>query len=358
MRRSAPKMKPRKKNSSQIGATTQTNTAAPTSAAVLLLTPSSLGSLSRAVELEQRRVQRGDDVVADAGDHERGYRRASARTRRKPKSAGAHAARRARRSTARRRRTTDRRPGRRSGSPPAWGATGSSRPPAAMIPTTGCRRFPPQTEENAAGRRPHGHGGSSSRRSAARRAPAATATAWGGGMLGIGESQVRAAPTPSGQPARSASATTSTPGEAAHRRDACRTGVIPAARAPSTSSATLSPTWTASARVDPGEAECLLEDLARRLARADLGRGQRCASSSGASSSRRQNLVQRHVPVADDDEPHRALAQALQRRADVGEGAEVQRGEQHARSRRRRLARPSATERGQRAPQRLGARAP
>ena len=39
-------MKPRKKNSSQIGATTQTNTAAPTSAAVLVLIPSSVGSLS------------------------------------------------------------------------------------------------------------------------------------------------------------------------------------------------------------------------------------------------------------------------------------------------------------------------
>ncbi len=39
-------MKPRKKNSSAIGATTHTNTAAATSAAVLWLTPSSLGSLS------------------------------------------------------------------------------------------------------------------------------------------------------------------------------------------------------------------------------------------------------------------------------------------------------------------------
>ena len=44
--RSAPKMNPRKKNSSTIGATTHTNTVAPTSAAVLLLIPSSLGSLS------------------------------------------------------------------------------------------------------------------------------------------------------------------------------------------------------------------------------------------------------------------------------------------------------------------------
>ena len=46
IRRSAPNRNPRKKNSSRIGATTQTNTAAATSAAVLLLTPSSLGSLS------------------------------------------------------------------------------------------------------------------------------------------------------------------------------------------------------------------------------------------------------------------------------------------------------------------------
>ena len=44
--RSTPKMKPRKKNSSAIGAITQTNTEAATSAAVLLLTPRSLGSLS------------------------------------------------------------------------------------------------------------------------------------------------------------------------------------------------------------------------------------------------------------------------------------------------------------------------
>ena len=39
-------MKPRKKNSSAIGAITHTNTAAPTSAAVLVLMPRSLGSLS------------------------------------------------------------------------------------------------------------------------------------------------------------------------------------------------------------------------------------------------------------------------------------------------------------------------
>ena len=45
-RRSAPKMKPRKKNSSQIGAITHTKMAAPTSAAVLVLIPRSVGSLS------------------------------------------------------------------------------------------------------------------------------------------------------------------------------------------------------------------------------------------------------------------------------------------------------------------------
>ena len=51
-RRSAPKMKPRKKNSSQIGATTHTKTAAPTSAAVLVLTPEVPGQLVGAVELD------------------------------------------------------------------------------------------------------------------------------------------------------------------------------------------------------------------------------------------------------------------------------------------------------------------
>ena len=44
--RSAPNRKPRKKNSSAIGAITHTNTAAATSAAVLCVAPSSLGSLS------------------------------------------------------------------------------------------------------------------------------------------------------------------------------------------------------------------------------------------------------------------------------------------------------------------------
>ena len=39
-------MKPRKKNSSAIGASTQTKIAAPTRAAVLVPTPRSLGSLS------------------------------------------------------------------------------------------------------------------------------------------------------------------------------------------------------------------------------------------------------------------------------------------------------------------------
>ena len=46
IRRRPPKMKPRKKNSSQIGAITHTKMVAATSAPVLLLTPSSLGSLS------------------------------------------------------------------------------------------------------------------------------------------------------------------------------------------------------------------------------------------------------------------------------------------------------------------------
>ena len=46
LRRRAPKKKPRKKNSSAIGAITHTNTAAVTKATVLRLTPSSLGSFS------------------------------------------------------------------------------------------------------------------------------------------------------------------------------------------------------------------------------------------------------------------------------------------------------------------------
>ena len=54
MLRSAPKRKPRKKNSSQIGAIAQTNTAAATSAAVLWVAPSSLGQLVLAMEMEQR----------------------------------------------------------------------------------------------------------------------------------------------------------------------------------------------------------------------------------------------------------------------------------------------------------------
>ena len=45
-RRRAPNRKPRKKNSSAIGAITQTNTPVAIIAAVLLSTPSSLGSLS------------------------------------------------------------------------------------------------------------------------------------------------------------------------------------------------------------------------------------------------------------------------------------------------------------------------
>ena len=46
IRRRTPKKKPRKKNSSHTGATTHTNTAAAISAAVLWVTPRSLGSLS------------------------------------------------------------------------------------------------------------------------------------------------------------------------------------------------------------------------------------------------------------------------------------------------------------------------
>ena len=60
-------MKPRKKNSSAIGAITHTNTEAATSAAVLLLTPRSLGSLSLSMKSQQARVDRGEDVEGDPG---------------------------------------------------------------------------------------------------------------------------------------------------------------------------------------------------------------------------------------------------------------------------------------------------
>ena len=64
-RRSAPKMKPRKKNSSAIGATTHTNTAGADQRRRARADAEVLGQLVAAVELDERLVDRGHDVVAD-----------------------------------------------------------------------------------------------------------------------------------------------------------------------------------------------------------------------------------------------------------------------------------------------------
>ena len=65
-RRSAPKMKPRKKNSSAIGAITQTKTAAPDQRRRARADAQVRGELVGAVEVDDRLIDRGHDVVADA----------------------------------------------------------------------------------------------------------------------------------------------------------------------------------------------------------------------------------------------------------------------------------------------------
>ena len=63
----------------------------------------------------------------------------------------------------------------------------------------------------------------------------------------------------------------------------------------------------------PASASARGEDRRLGLRRADLGRGERAVDAAAPARSR-QPLVQRDVPVGDDDEPQPARAQRAQRR--------------------------------------------
>ena len=127
-----------------------------------------------------------------------------------------------------------------------------------------------------------------------------------------------------------------------------------AARAPATSSATLSPTWTAPAGRRPASASAAAKIAGSGLAAPDLGRGDDAVEHAGEPDAP-EHLRQRHVPVADHDH-RRPRLRAGRRRARRGVvvGAEAQRRQQ----RRGQLV---AVERrragGSAATQRLGARA-
>ena len=70
-RRRAPKMKPRKKNSSAIGAITHTKTAAPDERRRARADAQVLGELVGAVEVDDRLIERGHHVVADGAQDDR-----------------------------------------------------------------------------------------------------------------------------------------------------------------------------------------------------------------------------------------------------------------------------------------------
>ena len=76
-----------------------------------------------------------------------------------------------------------------------------------------------------------------------------------------------------------------------------------------------------------GERERPLEDRRRGLGGARLGRGDR-AVEQRRQPGLRQRLVQRDVPVADDDQPQAGGAQRAERRGHLGVGPEAQAGQQ------------------------------
>ena len=76
---------------------------------------------------------------------------------------------------------------------------------------------------------------------------------------------------------------------------------MPAARAPSTSSAGVSPTWSASPAAQPRARERRFEDRRVGLRRADLGR-RNDRVQVALETAMLENLRQRDVPVRDADE--------------------------------------------------------
>ncbi len=141
----------------------------------------------------------------------------------------------------------------------------------------------------------------------------------GGGGGGISCSSIKA----QSKGMSSASDRTAPPAAASSSR-AIRIGWMPAARAPSTSASGVSPTCQVSSGRVPASSSAAAKIAPSGLA--EPTSAEAIAPSTSVRETRLlQALVQREVPVGDDDGPDAALAQRPQRGRAVGVGVEAQR---------------------------------